>query len=118
VRALEAKYYGRTARVFWFHREHDAVGMEQRVLARAAAEIPSATPDDGAHVAANVRYARIPTERAQEWHQRLDELVMEFGTQPSGGGTTYALVYGLYPTSRRPLGEGEAAEEPDDSDGA
>src|SRR5699024_10214475 len=39
VRALEAKYYGRTARVFLYRREHEAVGEEERVLANAAAEI-------------------------------------------------------------------------------
>lgn len=39
VRALEAKYYGRTARVFFYHHAYEAVGRPQRVLADAAAEI-------------------------------------------------------------------------------
>ncbi|WP_206673434.1 ArsR/SmtB family transcription factor [Pseudactinotalea terrae] len=100
VRALEAKYYGRTARVFLYQREHEAVGEEERVLAQAAAAI--AQMPDGM-VSANARYARIPEERAQEWRHRLDQLLLEFAAEPPGGETTFAFVYGLYATSRPPL---------------
>jgi DNA-binding transcriptional ArsR family regulator len=97
VRALEAKYYGRTARVFLYLREHDAVGEGQRLLARAAAEIAQ-TPGEQAQVSANMRTVRIPDDRAHEWKQRLDDLVVEFAQEPRGGSTTYSLVYALYAT--------------------
>ncbi|GAB2601369.1 winged helix-turn-helix domain-containing protein [Pseudactinotalea suaedae] len=104
VRALEAKYYGRTARVFLYQREHEAVGYEARVMAQAAAEIAQ-SPSEGAHLNANIRYVRIPDERALEWKHRLDDLLMEFADEPRGGETTYGLVFGLYATTRAPLPE-------------
>lgn len=111
VRALEAKYYGRTARVFLFRHEHEAVGMPQRLLAEAAAEIAQLPAiderevDDDVHgpMTANRRYVRIPAERAQEWAVRMNDLLVEFSREPTAGETTYALVFGLYPTSRPPL---------------
>lgn len=106
VRALEAKYYGRTARVFWYEREHEAIGEEERVLATAASQI-AAAPDDGVVKAANVRYARIPHERAREWQHRLQDLLIEFMAEPASGDHTYALVFGLYPTNRPALPEGD-----------
>jgi DNA-binding transcriptional ArsR family regulator len=106
VRALEAKYYGRTARVFMYMREHEAVGHEARVLAQAADEIAQ-SPGEGAHLSANIRHVRIPDERALEWKHRLDALLVEFAGEPRGGETTYGLVYGLYATNRPPLPEDE-----------
>lgn len=111
VRALEAKYYGRTARVFLFRHEHEAVGMPQRLLAEAAAEIAQLPAidehevDDGVHgpMTANRRYVRIPPERAMEWAHRMNELMVEFSRESTAGDTTYALVFGLYPTSRPAL---------------
>lgn len=106
VRALEAKYYGRTARVFLYQREHEAVGEEERVLAQAAAEISHAP---GGELTANMRYARISPERAREWAHRLNDLVMEFASQPAEGDVTYALVFGVYATERPPLRHREDA---------
>lgn len=104
VRALEAKYYGRTARVFMYLREHEAVGEEERVLSQAAGEISQA-PTDDAVMTANARYARIPHARAREWKRRMEDLIMEFAAEPAAGDTTYALVFGLYATRRPPLPE-------------
>jgi len=104
VRALEAKYYGRTARVFLYRREHDAIGYEARIFAEASAEIAQRSGEDG-HVGANIRSVRIPDDRAHEWQRRMDELLVEFASEPRGGDTTYSLVYGLYATSRPPLPE-------------
>jgi len=106
VRALEAKYYGRTARVFLYQREHDAIGYEARILAQASADIAQRAGGEIAHVTASTRSVRIPDERAMEWKRRLDDLVIEFGEEPRGGETTYALIYGLYPTMRAPLPPG------------
>ncbi len=118
VRALVAKFYGRTARVFLFRHQYDAVGQPQRVLARAASEMAAlpavadgeeAFDDPRLLAAANVRYVRVPAERAREWIRRLDDLLLEFSSIPPGGDVTYALVYGLYATPRGALPEGESA---------
>ena len=106
VRALEAKYYGRTARVFLFHQIGEASSEPQQVLARAAAEIAEAaegTTDADSDVMANRRYARIPAERAEYWAIHVQDELMEFASEPRGGDTTYALVVALYPTNRAPL---------------
>ena len=124
VRALEAKYYGRTARVFLYRHEHDAVGEPQRLLGQAAAEIAQvpaidesatrADDDPQGPLTANRRYARIPAERAMEWARRMNDLMVEFSREPAAGDVTYALVFGLYPTGRAPLTEpaGPGGEEP------
>ena len=102
VRALEAKYYGRTARVFIYHREHEAIGQEARLLSATLAAL-GRVPDDAPVMTANQRYARIPAERAGEWQHRMQDLLMEFAAEPAAGDITYALVFALYPTDRPPL---------------
>lgn len=109
VRALEAKYYGRTARTFLYHDIGEAVGEQQRTLARAASEISVADAGAGP-LTANMRYARIPAERAEEWAERLNDLVVEFTREAVGGEMTFALVVGLYPASQMRL-PGEAGGE-------
>jgi DNA-binding transcriptional ArsR family regulator len=110
VRALEAKYYGRTARVFIFHKIGEAETVQQRVLATAAEEIAAVPADTELPLNSNIRYARIPAERAEEWSHRINELIMEFTREPRGGDVTFGFVAGIYPTSRKRL--------PDPDDGA
>ncbi|MCE7083337.1 transcriptional regulator, partial [Streptomyces sp. ST2-7A] len=124
VRALEAKYYGRTARTFLYHYVNEAVGEPQRVLTRAAAEIAAVPPppaDGTAHegppLNANLRYARIPAERAQAWSHRLNELLDEFTREPAGGGTTFGLALAIYPTDRTALPKPPTADESDETGG-
>lgn len=103
VRALEAKYYGRTARVFLFHKVGEASTVPQQALAAAAAEIAAVPDTNDLPLNGNRRYARIPAERAEEWSNRVDELIMEFGLQERGGDVTYGFVMAIYPTNRRGL---------------
>lgn len=102
VRALEAKYYGRTARVFWYDRAHDAIGYEERLLTSAIAGVRAALARD-AFVNANVRYARIAPERLDEWTERLHQLLFDFAAERPDGDVTYALTFALYATGRAPL---------------
>jgi DNA-binding transcriptional ArsR family regulator len=103
VRALEAKYYGRTARVFRFDKIGEATGAGERILATAAHELAAVSDDTDRPAIGNIRYARIPDDRATEWMERLHSLLTEFASQPRGGSTTYGLVVGIYPTGRPPL---------------
>ncbi|NDL60798.1 winged helix-turn-helix domain-containing protein [Phytoactinopolyspora mesophila] len=105
VRALEAKYYGRTARVFIFQKAGEAATVPQQILSTAATEIAEVPADTDLPLNANARYARIPAERAEEWSQRINELIMEFAGEPRGGDVTYGFVAGIYPTSRKRLPE-------------
>ncbi|MGC0144488.1 ArsR/SmtB family transcription factor [Pseudactinotalea sp. Z1732] len=108
VRALEAKYYGRTARVFWYHRIAEGAGADERAIGTAATELAQVPAQQRHEVFANIRHARIPAERAEAFSTRLQDLLLEFAEEPRAGQTTYALAAALYPTTRRPL---TAAEE-------
>jgi len=97
VRAVDERYYGRTARVFY-------VGAIEPEL---AAELPNllavaAANSRPAHVAdqlrAVTRRARIPAEQATEFWERIMGLVQEFGQIPRSGETVYVFVAGLYPS--------------------
>lgn len=111
VRALEAKYYGRTARVFWFETVGAAVGEVPRRLRQAADEAAAVPEPDERPMTGSVRYARIPDHRAQEWKDRLHDLLDEFDREPRVGEQAYALVVGLYPTGRPRLSTGPEAQD-------
>ncbi|WP_053204563.1 ArsR family transcriptional regulator [Jiangella muralis] len=116
VRAIEARYYGRTARVFLYHdwdrASFEGIGLEPKgVLTETVAEISQLPAElQDLPMTTNARYARIPVERAEEWRQRLFELLNEFARQPRGGEVTYGLLVGIFPTQRGHL--------PDPEDGA
>jgi DNA-binding transcriptional ArsR family regulator len=101
VRAVTAKYYGRTARTFLLGGDDDfpAHGM----LAEAAREIANSRAAglvDDLPAMSTIRYARIPTERAAEWEQRLSDLAEEFSAQPRGGRRAFLLSLAIAPTTR------------------
>jgi DNA-binding transcriptional ArsR family regulator len=103
VRALEAKYYGRTARTFDLSLVVEAGGHVDLALTRALkdmAETARRTSDRSLPGISTVRHARIPIERAREWQDRLAALVEEFIATPRAGETVYGLVVALYPTER------------------
>ncbi len=104
VRAIEAKYWGRTARTFLYGGFDDPGVIVPSPLRTAADEFAGT---GGVGVAA-VRYAQIPDDRAEEWARRLGDLAAEFGSQGPGGTTTYGLVVGLYPTDRPTFPEEDA----------
>ncbi|MGO1174220.1 MAG: helix-turn-helix domain-containing protein [Actinomycetaceae bacterium] len=106
VRALEAKYYGRTARTFYYHSVEGAVGEARRTIARVAAEADAVPAGRDDELQAALRYARVPAERAREWYHRLADLLVEFSSEPRDGDTTYGLAFTIYPTDRAAMGPG------------
>ncbi|NLG20212.1 MAG: winged helix-turn-helix transcriptional regulator [Actinomycetales bacterium] len=110
VRALEAKYWGRTARIFFYERIDAAVGDGQHLLESAAAEVgrlEAAAREAGTDVEGvfdvNRRDVRVPGERVREFRERLAELLVEFAEEPRDGDTTYAVLYGVFPSELRQL---------------
>lgn len=106
VRAIEERFYGRTARVFFVGK----VPLEEvtpppwtNYLADAAAESMPAYHSD--RLFALLRHARISRERAADFWERVDEVIREFGQLPREGDTVYGLVAGLYPTDHPTLPE-------------
>jgi len=97
VRAIEERFYGRTAAIFYvgqIRREH--LPLVSNALEVAAAESGEAHEAD--RLRCIHRHARIGREHAAEFWERVFELTREFSSLPRTGDETYAFVAGLYPT--------------------
>ena len=100
VRAIDERYYGRTARVFFVgivnRPGEDPTTVHANALSVAAAEsVPAHEADDLRSI---LRHARIPSERAAEFWLRVNAVVQEFSQLPRSGQTVYGFAAGLYPT--------------------
>ena len=107
VRAIDERFYGRTARMFYVGVERDADGDE---LPRdfndfevAARESAGAFRDG--KLWGFIRHARISEERAGAFWERMAELVAEFDRLPRSGETMYGFAVGVYPTDYPTLPE-------------
>ena len=100
VRAIDERYYGRTARMFYVgvvdSPGEDPTTVHANALSVAAAEsVPAHEADD---LRSTLRHARIPPERAAEFWLQVDAVVQEFSQLPRSGETVYGFAAGLYPT--------------------
>src|SRR6476646_5724979 len=105
VRAIEERFYGRTARMFYVGVERSADGD---VLPRdfndfevAAGESDEAYRDG--KLWGFSRHARISEAQASEFWERMAELVAEFERLPRSGETVYGFAVGVYPTDHPTL---------------
>jgi DNA-binding transcriptional ArsR family regulator len=105
VRAIEERFYGRTARMFYISVERSGDGNE---LPRdfndfevAAGESVAAYHDG--KLWGFIRHARISEEQASEFWGRMAELVAEFERLPRSGDTMYGFAVGVYPTDQPTL---------------
>jgi len=99
VRAIEERYYGRVARMFYVgigegHGD-EALPADLNDLETAAGESQAAY--DAHHLWSFIRHARIRPERSAEFWERGMALVHEFDQLPRSGSITYGFVVGLYP---------------------
>lgn len=95
VRAIDERFYGRTARLFYV----GPVGQRPPLLSNYLADgaVESAPAHEADDLRAVMRHARIPPERAAEFWDRVFELTQEFMRLPRSGDTVYGFVAGLYP---------------------
>ena len=109
VRAIEERFYGRTARMFFVGVERSPDGDD---LPRdfndfeVAAEESAAAYRDG-KLWGFIRHARISEAQASEFWERMAELVAEFDQLPRSGATVYGFAVGVYPTDHPTLPSGE-----------
>jgi DNA-binding transcriptional ArsR family regulator len=97
VRAIDERFYGRTARIFYVGViQPEQVSELTNLLSVAATESHRAHEADD--LRAIIRHARIPRERAAEFWERVFALTNEFTQLPRSGETVYGFVAGLYPT--------------------
>ena len=100
VRAIEERFYGRTARMFYVSVERSAEGDDMprdfndfEVAARESA----AAYRDG-KLWGFIRHARISEAQASDFWERMAGLVAEFDQLPRSGDTVYGFALGVYPT--------------------
>jgi DNA-binding transcriptional ArsR family regulator len=105
VRAIEERFYGRTARMFYVGVERSADGEEMprdfNDFEVAARESAGAFRDG--KLWGFIRHARISETQASEFWERMAELVAEFDRLPRSGQTMYGFAIGVYPTDQPSL---------------
>jgi DNA-binding transcriptional ArsR family regulator len=115
VRAIDERFYGRTARVFYVGKvapEDVDPPPWTNYLADAAEEsMPAYRADTMRSIR---RHVRISGDQAREFWARIDTVVREFTQLPRDGDTMFGLVVGLYPTDHptlpAPAPDGRASE--------
>lgn len=104
VRAIEERYFGRTARMFYVGvgsgTGGEALPLDFNDFEVAAAESREAYLDH--RLWSFIRHARIPPQLVGEFWDRAMALVHEFDRLPRSGDTAYGFVVGIYPTADYP----------------
>ena len=110
VRALEERFYGRTARTIMFPSHAHDGDLPFFADARAVAD-PEAMAAD-LPTTFTMRSVRIPEELASAFSERVLALALEFSRLPRGGTREYALLAAFFPTNRSvaPPDEGISTE--------
>ena len=105
VRAVEERYYGRTARMFHVgvgpKDGSDALPLDFNDFDLAAHESKHAYANH--RLWSYNRHARISRARALEFWERVMPLVREFEELPRSGKTVYGFVLGVYPIPDYPV---------------
>jgi DNA-binding transcriptional ArsR family regulator len=105
VRAIDERFYGRTARMFYVGVERTAEGDDMprdfNDFEVAAAESARAFRDG--KLWGFIRHARISEAEASAFWERMAELVAEFDRLPRSGDTMYGFAIGVYPTDHPTL---------------
>jgi DNA-binding transcriptional ArsR family regulator len=105
VRAIEERFYGRTARMFYVgvERSPDGDDMPRDFNDFEVAARESATAYQDGKLWGFIRHARISEAQASEFWERMANLVAEFDQLPRTGGTMYGFAVGVYPTDHPTL---------------
>jgi DNA-binding transcriptional ArsR family regulator len=113
VRAIDERWYGRTARLFYVGRIEPELQTEvTNYLTVAASE--SVPAHDVDRLRAVLRYSRIPNEAAEAFWQKVFDVVNEFSQLPRSGDQVFGFVAGMYPTEHPTLPD---RRDPDPSTG-
>jgi DNA-binding transcriptional ArsR family regulator len=105
VRAIEERFYGRTARMFYVgvERSPDGDQMPRDFNDFEVAARESATAYQEGKLWGFIRHARISEAQASEFWGRMAELVAEFDQLQRSGDTMYGFAVGVYPTDQPTL---------------
>jgi hypothetical protein len=106
VRAIEERFYGRTARMFYVSVERSGEGDTELPRDFNDFEVAAQESSDAFHdgkLWGFIRHARISEEQASEFWERMAQLVAEFDRLPRSGATVYGFAVGVYPTDQPTL---------------
>lgn len=109
VRAIEERFYGRTARMFHVQAGGESGGEDGELptdfndFEVAARE--SAAAFEQRKLWGFIRHARISEQQAGEFWERMAALVREFEELPRAGEVVYGFAVGVYPTDHPRLPE-------------
>jgi DNA-binding transcriptional ArsR family regulator len=113
VRAIEERFYGRTARMFYVGVDPSPTGEDMprdfNDFEVAARESDAAYRDG--KLWGFIRHARISEAQVSEFWKRMAELVADFDQLPRSGDTVYGFAVGVYPTEH-PILPSRDHEEP------
>jgi DNA-binding transcriptional ArsR family regulator len=105
VRAIEERFYGRTARMFYVQvdpsEDESRPPRDFNDFEVAAGESAAAYRDG--KLWGFIRHARLSEAQASEFWERMAELVAEFDRLPRSGETVYGFAVGVYPTDHPTL---------------
>ena len=105
VRAIEERFFGRTARMFYVSLERssdeDQLPRDFNDFEVAARESSEAYRDG--KLWGFIRHARISEAQASDFWERMAELVAEFDQLPRAGEIVYGFAVGVYPTDHPTL---------------
>jgi DNA-binding transcriptional ArsR family regulator len=104
VRAIDERFYGRTARMFYVGVERAADGEMPRDFNDFEVAVSESGPAfaDG-KLWGFIRHARISEEQALAFWERMAEVTTEFDRLPRTGDTMYGFAIGVYPTDQPTL---------------
>ena len=100
VRAIDERFYGRTARMFYVglgRRGDGDVELPQDFNDFEVAAKESEVAYEAGRMHSLIRHARIPEDRAAAFWERIEQAVQEFDQLPRSGDTVHGLAVGLYP---------------------
>lgn len=99
VRAIEERFYGRTARMFYvgLGRRSGGVALPADFNDFEVAAKESVSAYEVGQLRAFIRHARIPEEEAAEFWERVQRVIHAFDRLPRSGDTVYGFAVGLYP---------------------
>jgi DNA-binding transcriptional ArsR family regulator len=105
VRAIEERFYGRTARLFYVtvERAHEGEDLPRDFNDFEVAAQESVQAFRDGKLWGFIRHARISEEQASTFWERMAELVTEFERLPRTGETMYGFAVGVYPTDQPTL---------------
>lgn len=105
VRAIDERFFGRTARMFYVGVEQSPDGgdMPRDFNDFEVAARESAAAYQSGKLWGFIRHARISEAQASDFWERIAELVAEFERLPRSGETVYGFAVGVYPTDHPTL---------------